>query len=181
MTERDLSAGRLQPLTINAGGGLTFDIRPTADDMRRMGLFVAAAEAGIRVGVKSDDSVESLRDRLDPDDYDLLDSNESLARVQLGSTMYDRMVAGGIPLPDVYMFGQYSMNYHTKGAAFADRVLELTMEQKPADDVESAATFPKPSKSGRSTASESRARTARTAATASSRRTSGKTSTSSKK
>lgn len=180
MTTVDLSAHRLAPLDIAVGGGLVYEIRPSADDLRRMGIFSAAAEQAIRAGTDEDAPIASIRDLMDPDDYDLLDSNESLARVQLGTTAYERMVADGIPAPDIVAFGRYSMNYHTRGKAFADAVLALASAPD-GDATEGGAPFPKRSKSGPRTASASPTKTASTRGTAGSRRTSGKSSTAGRK
>lgn len=179
MPVKDLSSSRLAPLDINVGGGFIYEIRPSADDLRRMGVFTAAAEAAMRDGVGADDSVSAIRDRIDPEDYDLLDSNETLARVQLGDAAYDAMVRDGIPAPDIYRFGRYSMNYHTRGEQFADAVLAAETGAPASDEGEDGEVvdFPKPSTTGRSTASANRSKTARTAGTAGSRSTSGKSST----
>jgi hypothetical protein len=178
MTTVDLSAHRLAPLDIAVGGGVVYEIRPSADDLRRMGVFNAAAEQAIRASMEDSTSVAELRDLMDPEDYDMLDSNETMARVQLGDAAYERMVADGIPAPDIYAFGRYSMNYHTRGRAVADLMLGASDKQA---DTEGEPAFPKPSKSGRSTASASRTKTASTSATGRSRNTSGKSSTTGRK
>ncbi len=162
----DLSSVRLAPLDIAAGDGTIYEIRPSADDLRRMGVFTAAAEAAIRAGTSASASVSAIRDRMDPADYDLLDSDESLARVQLGSAAYERMVADGIPAPDIFAFGRYSMDYHTKGQNYATAVLATVTRS---EDAEPVADFPKASKSGRRTESGSRTKTASTSGTGRSR------------
>lgn len=178
MTVVDLSSVRLAPLDIDAGGGKVYQIRPTADDLRRMGVFTAAAEAAIREGTSASASVSAIRDRMDPDDYDLLDSDESLARVQLGGVAYGQMVKDGIPAPDIFAFGRYSMDYHTKGQNYAAAVFASVVRS---DDAEPVAGFPKASKSGRRTASVSRTKTASTKGTGGSRSDSGKSSSRSSK
>lgn len=174
MTVVDLSAHRLAPLEIDAGGAI-YQVRPSADDLRRMGVFTAAAEQVLRAGAKPGDSVASIRDLIDPEDYDLLDSNETLARVQLGSETYDRLVADGVPAPDIYVFGRYSMYYHVHGKAYADAAFAIQSVAEIAS--ESDAEFPKRSKSGRPTASASRTKTASTKGTGGSRSTSASGST----
>lgn len=177
MSVVDLSAHRLAPLDIAVGGGVVYEIRPSADDLRRMGVFTAAAEGAIRDGTDDDAPMSAIRDRMDADDYDLLDSNESLARVQLGKVAYEKMVADGIPAPDIVAFGRYSMNYHVRGKLFADAVLAANTATDDGAAEDAGAEFPKLSKSGRSTASGSRTKTASTVATARSRSISAKSNT----
>lgn len=157
--------------------GTVYAIVPSADDLRRMGELRRATDRARRANVNGSTKADDLRALLRPEDRDMLDDDVIMLRVELGSDTYDRMVADGVPLPTIEAIARYSFMYHVMGEAVADLTRTVPADDDSDTDAAGDTVFPKPSKSGRPTASGSRTKTASTSGTDRSRNGSGKSNT----
>lgn len=176
MAEVDFSDSPLmiKPLDLKFGDKI-YRVRPTADDQARMMRMHHAVMQTAQAKNKN----TQVRDFLDADDQVLVDDDDALARVQLGESAFDQMLADGLPLLNVRRMASYSFNYHVAGAEYADAILAArTGVADDAADPDSVGAdgLPKASTTGPSTGSGSPTRTGSTKGTGS-RSGSGKSST----
>lgn len=172
MPTKDLSSLRQPPLVIETGGGFTYSVQPPSADR---GLLLARlVSLGLRAALSDSDAqavTEEMKTELTEAEQEILAEPAALERLALGEDVHARMTSDGHPLPDITAYGRYAAFYWVYGESAADNIMLA-----PADP-EASAAYPKPSRSGRSTASGSGSRTARTSGTAGSRSTSAVSST----